>query len=370
MDHMIDKYFRLWWLQIIVTFIHNGFAALLLLIFFRASVTLQQLFFAEFLGSAVVTVYLLFRHTFFSRFDIRFGFFLLILSFLLLFLPFSAGIFYAYMIFTTIATMTFFVPYNILFFEQTKRENHLRDMTFYYSIFVFLGIVSPLFGAYLFRFAGVAWFAIFAIAALSIGFLLSGRVEKMTCSYMPFQALTRLRRVRTITMLDGMLGKIIGVVIPIYSLLYLSDERDYGAFLSLMSLVAVFFSFQIAKKSDKSKNRIVFLYPLSFLAAFVVMSFFAIDSFLPFLIAALLLKGLEVLLAPIRSNVMQDAIEPSPINWVSREVFLNAGRAIVLGIVSLALFLNVEREVFIFLGLLHLAVPCIVHIKKIYARAH
>lgn len=366
---LTSQSFKLWWLQAILMIAEIGFASLLALLFFRESVPLYHLFFAQAAGALFVTIYLIMRRVFFSRGDIRLGFLLSMVGFSFLFLPFSIGVYYVYMIFSYVSIMTFFTPYNILFFERTPKERRLRDMTMYFAIFVVVGIVAPIMGAELFERLGLKPFLAIAIMCYGLGFLLAGFVKKERYPFSFQELFSCLKRVRTITTLDGMIGKIFAVI-PLYALLYITSARDFGAFLSVMSLVALFFSFRIAKQSDASQNRVQFLYPLSIIMGCLVMLLGFTNSFWPFFLITLFVKGLDVILAPIRSNIMQDAVPHAPVNWVAREVFLNIGRAAVMGFVGCSFLFGLERISFFLLGILPILFPLLVFRKKVYAPAH
>ena len=145
---------------------------------------------------------------------------------------------------------------------------------------------------------------------------------------------------------------------------------DFGKFLSVMSLVALFFAFRLAKKSDKKQNRTMFIWPLSIATGLVAMCFYFVTTFPVFLILALLLKALTILVEPIRSNIILDKTEKKPIDWISREVFLNIGRMFLVGVVALMLFFKLDKEIFIFLGLVHILFPFVVYYKKVYATSN
>lgn len=366
---LASQAFKLWWLQAILMIAEVGFASFLALLFFRESVPLYHLFFAQAAGALFVTIYLVMRRVFFSRGDIRLGFLLSMVGFSFLFLPFSIGVYYAYMIFSYVSIMTFFTPYNILFFERTPKERRLRDMTMYFAIFVVVGIVAPLVGAELFEWLGLKPFLSIAIACYGLGFFLAGFVKKERYPFSIPALFSCLKRVRTITLLDGMISKIFGII-PLYALLYITSTRDFGAFLSIISLVALFFSFRIAKQSDATQNRVRFLYPLSVMMGCLVVLFGFVNSFWPFFVITLFFKGLDVILAPIRSNIMQDAVPHAPVNWVAREVFLNIGRSIVMAIMGCGFLFGVEQTVFLFLGILPILFPLLVFRKKVYAPAY
>jgi len=362
----LEKHFRVYWLQAILVFAHAGFGILLYIVFFGEHVSLFQLLLAEFAASTAVMIYLIFRRVFFSRFDMRLGFVLYGLGLTLFFLPFSAPLFFAYIIFRSVGIMTFYTPYNILYFNQTQKGKSLQDMTWYWGVGIVAGVVAPLLGGFMLNQFPFGVFLSVAIAILFVGFLFVGKAKEEVYSYTIKEGLTHLKSLRTIVTLDGALHKVMMVVIPVYGLLYLTNEVDYSVFLSLVAVIALLFSFRMAKLSDKLKKRRVFIWPLSIATGIVTGLFFFVDSFWTFLILALLLKALSVMVEPIRSNIIQDKKKKSHLNWISREIYLNIGRAMLLGIVTLMIYFGLQQEIFILLALLHIIFPILVSIKKIY----
>jgi len=362
----LERHFKVYWLQAVYVFAHAGFGVLLYIVFFKEHITLSQLLLGEFLASTAVALYLTFRRALFSRFDMRLGFILYGLVLLLFFLPFSLPIFFTYFILRGIGIMTFYTPYNILFFNQSKRGRSLQDMTWYWGVGIAAGVIAPIFGGFVLGNFSFGVFLALGASVLFCGAWLSGKAKKEEYRYTVAQGLNHLRSLRTVVTIDGALHKVMMVVIPIYGLLYFSDELDYGMFLSLVAVVALLFSFRMAKLSDKLQKRRIFIWPLSIAAGIATGLFYFAESFWAFLALALILRALSVMVEPIRSNIIQDKKKKSHLNWISREIYLNIGRALMLGVVALMMYAGLQQEIFIFLASLHILFPIVVSLKKVY----
>ncbi len=368
---MLKKHFRIWWIQGLNTFFHHGFAVLLYLYFVKESISFAELILAKAVSVLVVIIYLLFRGYFHSRKSIVTSFLLLAASMLLFFTSIDVHIIlYIYFVVDFLGTIIFYTPYNILFFKDANKDKHLQEMTWYWGVSIVTAVVGPIVGAYIFAGFGLNVFLIVSLLIVAFALYLTRFIKSEEYRYTLKQSLQYLKGLRTVNLIDGALHKVKFVIIPVFSLKYIQTETDYGLFLSLISLVALFFAFEMAKFSDKRKKRTIFIWPLSIAAGIVTGLFYFVNTFFWFMVLAVILQALTVLVEPIRSNIIQDKKEKKPITWISREVYLNIGRVILLVFVALLLFYDLEKYVFVLLGLLHISFPVVLHLKKVYAAAH
>ncbi|MFA6427434.1 MAG: hypothetical protein WCW16_03245 [Candidatus Magasanikbacteria bacterium] len=366
-NEIVKKHFRPYWLQIISSTISSGFASILYLSFSRQHATLFILLSAELVSCSSILTYLIIRRSSYIRRDIMMGFFLIAIAMLvLLVFPFSLPLMYIYYALSGVGAICFFVAYNILFFSDAQQHRHLRDMTFYWSIFVIIGAVAPILAAYLLHTTNLSVYLLSACAILLGGAWLASCVSRDRYIYTKSELFHHLKGLRTITAIDGALHKVVYIVISLWGLKYITTEMDYGKFLSVVGVVAILVGFRMATVSDKLQKRAIFIWPLSIAAGITTILFFFVDSFVGFLVLALILKAFTVLVEPIRSNIIQDKREKAPINWISREIFLNLGRTSLIAVIVGILYFHVDRGIFIVLGLLHISFPFMVHFKKIY----
>jgi hypothetical protein len=263
----------------------------------------------------------------------------------------------------------FFVPFNVLFFKEgQKLNNNLQHITFYWAIMIISGILGPLAGGYILQKFGINYFVFTALVILFIVVYLVKYLPIEIYNVTKEKLSKTLKGFRTINLLDGALHKVGIVSSTLLSLRFITSEISFGQFLSLVSVVALIFSFQTAKLSDRINKRMIFIWPLSIASAITIFALYFTDNLYIFLGLALTLKALTVMLEPIRSNILQDkADKNNPLIWIARELYLNAGRSIFWLTAFILWYFNLQIILFIIMGFLYLFFPMIVHHKKIYA---
>ncbi len=366
-DKRVANIQRLYVLQTLCSFVAAGFVGILYLHFFKQHISLVDFFLAQALADGAVTSMIAVRRIFFSRRDIQVGFLIVGIALALLLMPFSRSFFYVYTVVRMVGTILFFTPYNILFFEETHTDRRLRSMTGYWAVSVVVGVVAPVACGFIFEQFGRAIFIGSALVLIIAGIVVGSRVPSRVYRYTTKEVYIRLKKLRTINMLDGALHRVEGAV-GFFALLYFTNELNYGIYLSLMALVALVPSFYIAHVSDTRRERMRFMWPISLATGALVWIFAGIHSLSAFIIAMMALNAITVLIEPLRSTILLDATESAPVDWIARELFLNTGRMFFSLTVALFLWFNLTTTLFIFLGILHMAFPCVVWYKKIYKR--
>ncbi|MBT3539070.1 hypothetical protein HOF40_02855 [Candidatus Parcubacteria bacterium] len=362
----IKKQFRPYWLQAILVIINTGFVGLLYLHFTKQDISLSHLFLAEFFSVVFITTILIIKRTYRMRGEIMIGFLLYAIAMIVVLNPFSFSVLYAFFILRGLGSIIFFIPYNIIYFSESKKDKNLQGMTWYWAVGVFAGAVAPILGTFLFIHFGITIFLFTALLLAVLAMYLSRYIPKEKYTYSRKEIFTHIKGLRTLNLIDGALHKVMMIVIPLWATRFLTDEIDFGIFLSLMGVVAIFVSLNMAKMSDRLQKRSIFIWPLSIATGIVTGLFFFATSVTHFLILALLLKAFNILISPLRSNIVQDKFEQSPLLWISREVYLNIGRIFMLAIVASMMFLGLEKEIFIFLALLNILFPFVLYFKRVY----
>lgn len=360
------KYFRIYWLQIFLSVLTYGFVGFVYLHFFKYQASLFHIMFAEGLYCMTSILVILARSSVCYRRDIMIGFALMAVSFIPVFFPFSVSLMYLFVILFGVGTTVFFNAYNTLFFRTIKSNGRMWGITVYWALGGITAVVAPLIGATIFTNFGFYAFLAVAIIIAAIAISLSKYIPDGKFHYGIFQLFKSLKGIRTINMLDGALHRIYLVAFTLFALFFIQKEKNYGMFLSVMSLAAVCISLVNAKISDRSQKRFSFIVGFSLLAAALTVGFYFINTFTWFLIFALALRSVIVMLEPFRSNIVQDHCEFTPINWIAREMLLNIGRSLILLIITALIYLDLFRWAFILFAILFLVFPCLVWHKKIY----
>ena len=366
---MIKKYFKIWWLQAIYMMVQAGFISILYVYFVKNEINFWHIILAEALGYLFAVIFISLKRNFATKRDMLIGYLLILFALLVLLLPFSAYyLLIPYMVLKISGAIMFFTPYNILFFEGTNQDKKVHKMTVYWAIGTVVGIVAPLLGGYIFVRFGLLGFTILAILVLLIGLFFIYYAKNATYKYRLKDILVHIKGARTITMLDGGLQNVSQLLIALFLLNFIKDEFDFGKILSIIALISVVFSFKLAKISDKFKKRIEFIWPLSFLSALVMISFYFVNNLFWAVVLIVLFKFITILFNPLRSNILLDKVSNGPITWISREIYLNIGRFFILGLVAFVVYLGFLREAFVSVAILYLIFPIVVRYKKIYAK--
>ncbi len=363
----IHKHFEVWWLQAFFTFFYTGFVQLLYFFFFKEQISFSRILFADGIGLFVAALFLLRFGSFRAPSSIRWGFVLIICSLFSFFLPFSLSILLPlYFTLSILGIVLFYTTYNILFFRKSKKNHYLKSVTTYWSVAIIAAAFGPLLGGFLFERTPFVFFLSCGMLLMLGALYVSGCLKTESFHYEAREILCYLKGLRTLNMLDGALHKTVMITIGIFSLRYIDSASDFGFFLSGIGLVTLLVSFKIARVSDSLKKRSLFIWPLSVLAAFLVFSFYFVDSLTQYFVLAALFRSITILLEPLRTNVTQDKKGHGAVVWISRELYLTLGRAIFLFMSAFLLYLGFEEELFILFSFMYLLFPIFVYIKKIY----
>jgi hypothetical protein len=365
----IQDFLQVWWSQIAYLVVSNGFVSILYFYFAHNHLNLGYIMLAEALGYTASVVFILFKKQFNSRRDIQIGFFLIIAGLLSLFLPWkSFFILIIYTILRVVGTIIFYVPYNILFFGSIEEGKKLHKMTVYWTIGSLVGILAPVTGGFLFVRLNLGIFVGIALGIISIALFFTFYLKKVVHKYRLKEILIHIKGTRIITMFDGALQTASQLLITLYLLTLVQDAFSFGRILSINALFSIMFSIKVAKFSDKNNRRIEFIWPLSVISALLMFSFYFVSTFWIIVALIIIFKFISTLFTPIRSNIVLDKSENTPVTWISRELYLNIGRATVLFFLSPILYYGFLKESFIVLGLIFTTLPFVILIKRIYAK--
>lgn len=369
MKLFLKKIFQVWWLQVTYMLVSAGFISILYVYFVKDHLNFGYIIFAEALGTIASVLFILLKRQFSLRSDIQFGFILVLFGLLSLLIPVAPiFILIPYTILKVTGAIMFFIPYNILFFAKTDGDKKLYRMTTYWAIGLVIGIFAPILGGFLLSYFSLRIFVAVAIGLLFVGIFLGLFIKKKVYVYDIPTLFRHLKGFRTITLIDGALPTASQLLITLYLLTFIQNEFNFGALLSVIALLSVSFTFPLAKFSDRYKKRLELIWPLSYLAG-AVMVLFYFTTTLGWAIACIILfKFVTTLLWPIQSNIICDRKHVTPMLWISRDLFLNIGRSLVLlSLVPFAYF-GFLKEAFLVVGILFFALPVVVAGKKIYKR--
>ncbi len=334
--------------------------------FYHQHIALSDIFFADAIACAANAMFIVMRKSIHTRRDIRIGFGLMTIGlFLVAFLPHTRTLLYAFYILQVLGAITFYIPVNILYFKGVAEDARMRGMTLYWIVGIATGVAAPLVGALLYAHTSMMVFLIVPLLLTLCGVWMAQYVPEDIISYSRGDVFNYLKGLRVINALDGALHRVSGDA-GFFVLMFASTVASYSSYLSCVSLVMAAVAWIVATKSDKTNNRMKYLWPTALLAGAATMGLSLAHSFITFLILSVVARASLVIAEPLRSNVTQDSAVAHAHIWISREFYINIGRTLLQIIAGILLVIGSPTAALILFGALHIAFPFLVHRKKIY----
>lgn len=236
-------------------------------------------------------------------------------------------------------TVCYWVPLSIHFFKFRKDGKNAAHSGIYFSMWPLLGAILPaLAGAAAAKFGMAA--VLFSGAALLVpAFVLSfGIAEQSSINFSFRDFVGRTKGVKTIIFIQGVWEGVDWIAVPIVTFAFIPEEIKYGAFYTYLGIFGIAAFFLAARASDRTGRRTLFLYPVTIaMAAFTMLSGFS-SSLLAWGIYRGMVSFLVNLFSPFALTVVVDVSKNIEDSFISREFFLNLGRAlgalIVLGVLA------------------------------------
>lgn len=359
--------FRVWWVLIAYSTVQSGFLAILFAYFVKNNLNFGLVLLAEGLGYALSAIFLLSKRRFTTRGGMRLGLAMVLFSLPLLLTPIAPFyILFPYTLLKISGGILFYVPYNILFFENTDKDKKMQRMALYWGIGSAVSVLAPMTGGWIMSEFGLPVFIVVALFILVIALLLTRLVKRAEYPYRRTEIMNHINRFRVISMFDGALQSTSGLLIALYLLTFIKSEFNFGQILSVIALASVLLSLRLARISDRTKKRLEFIWPLSIGVGILMGSLYFAHSLVVAVVIIIVYQFLNSLFNPIRSNILLDNVGHEPITWLSRELYLNLGRAITLISLSVIVYTGHLREAFLVMAGLFFIFPFLLLYKKVY----
>ncbi|MFA6088900.1 MAG: MFS transporter [Candidatus Woesearchaeota archaeon] len=273
-------------------------------------------------------------------------------------------VYYLYLIIIVIVVIFYWPTINYLFFSNSSKETHATDSYFYGIFASFLSIIIPPISGYIILKQGYSFVyclggILFIIPLIFSYFLVSNTPIYLKSHDKPFfqrikDNFKEYKGLKLITFLDGGIPYLSAVIIPVFSLTYFSNTKDYGIFLSYLGILAAVFSFFISKLSDKLQKRKWPVVLSAILLAIAVISMSFVSDVKHWYIVIGFFTVVTVLSGPIRFAIQLDSKDKGASFWITREFFMNFGRAIFMFIAFLIFYLGYSKYIFYFFFLVAL----------------
>ncbi len=300
----------------------------------------KWVFIFGYMALAIVSVVvLLFVTTYNSKWFLRMSFILnsgMALGFFVLPLQIA---FFGYVIGWAGLIILFWVPLNMLFFQESHSARHAQDSWRYMVAPGLLSMVIPPLGALMMRFYGYRWLFLLTVGMYLIAMAwFWRRVPDVVWKVQRREAIVRFKGLKTISMFEGALHFFSSVILSVYALRFLQNETDVGLFWSYVAITGVVAGFLVARVSDGTQERKKYIIALFSMLFLCVIGFMFARTLAWFLVVMGVYTVMATISAPIRLAISMDVKEKDMNFWWGRELFLNIGRAGTLAVAGLLFF--------------------------------
>ncbi len=242
-------------------------------------------------------------------------------------------------------TISYWVPMNIHFFKFRQEGKNASHTGLFFLMWPLLGAILPAFAGIAAQNYGMPFVFFLSAAILIPGLLFSYTIKQSDALIFSFKNFTgNTKGLKTILFLQGIWEGIDWVVVPLATLAFVSTEAGFGAFYSYLGFFGIIAFFLVGRVSDRMKKRAVFLYPVTIaMAAFTVLSGLS-STFFEWGVYRGAVSFLVNLFSPFAMTIVIDMTKNIQDSMISREFFLNFGRALGAMIVALMLVMAVPIQ--------------------------
>jgi len=273
----------------------------------------------------------------------------------------SALVLYLFSFLVGVNCFLFWVPFNILFFEQCKgQEASLSSL--YFAINPFFGVFLPVVGGFIAQSIGFPFLFFIALVmyamVIPIAFFAIGN---RSLSFSLQNSISDLKGFRTLILVEGAYGGGIAASVTVISLFYFTTPADLGVFLSATTLVSLIASFIVSRISDAFRKRRKFItYSGSALSLATAVAALATTA-MGWASVISLRNFTSAIFYPFTTAIVLDRQRNVQKTMVAREWLLNYGRVagIALVVFSSILLSDIHYSLLL-LGLVILAYPVLI----------
>lgn len=269
-----------------------------------------------------------------------------------------------YALFGAATYIFFWIPFNYVFFQTSKKETNSTDSAFFFNSTAILGTFVPLLGAAVIGHLGYRWlFGIAFIYYLILGTYVYFRLPDETHTSNFRLDVQKFKGLKTIACLEGSLQYFSGVILAIYALLFFQDAANYSHYLSYLGLIGFIIALFISRRSDHQQKRLGYLFVLYSLMCLAIISLATASSTVHWMIVVGIFMIINGISLPLRSAVSMDVKVVDMGFWKTREFFLNLGRVATLAISALFFYLHLYWPIFVIFALIATVYPFLVRYK-------
>ncbi|MBI2572627.1 hypothetical protein HYV86_02095 [Candidatus Woesearchaeota archaeon] len=258
----------------------------------------------------------------------------------------------------------YWIPFNTVFYGGAQKNTNASYSAIYFASYSLIAILIPPLAAFLLE--RVGYLAVFSVVALFYivgSFWITKFIPEQTHTIVLHDVVTKFKGLKTISMMEGAAHYAKGVIIPVYTLIYITREQNFGFFLSYVALIAFFIALYLCYHSDRTQQRMKYLFFLLFglAGSFVALAFVHTLTF--WLIVVGVLTIFYDISVPLRLAVSMDVKKNDLDFWYSRELFLNIGRSIMLAVAAVLFYFGFSAVIFGLFAVMLMIYPFLLRYK-------
>lgn len=270
-------------------------------------------------------------------------------------------------LFFGLAQPLFWVPYNLMFFEHRARTVNAGTSAIAFAVQPVLDVIAAVTSGLLVIYYGYPGLFAAAFVLGLVGFPGTFRLHPRSPVKVDIWVrLSRLKRLRTLMLLDGVSQGIIWIGVALVTLTFLDEAMDYAVFFAIMGIMGAFASLLLGRISDKRSKRFGFIWPVALVFALAnIVSAFA-TTLLVWGITRGLTTFFGLIFDPFKNAAYLDVVDTVEDLYMGRELLLNVGR--VGGAVILLLFSLVGQlqAALLVAGAIAVSVPVLITVGNLY----
>lgn len=230
--------------------------------FLEKNISLRQMTLANALFFMAGSVFLILFRTYFSRLSWFLAQIATILGLLLAMQVTNVYQYYLYGVLLGMGGILFFIPYNIVHFRLTPGYRNSFSAAIMFSVIPVISFLAPLTAGFLAQISyDYIWYGSFLFFLIVLWLI---KIQNNFQYKIKFKNdLTSLRFTWQLLVIEGLWEPIIFGVISIFTLNFVKTPLGFGSFLSYLGLMAIVANLLLGNKSDKLKNRVRFLIPVT-----------------------------------------------------------------------------------------------------------
>lgn len=262
----------------------------------------------------------------------------------------------------------FWVPYNITYFRFTRSDSRALLSGFMFLVFPLMNTVFPFISGLIIDSFGFRMIFLISVAASLIALFYVNRIsDSKTLDLYYWKTLKPAKGVRTLVYLEGVWQGIAWTSIPLITFSFINSGFGYGSFLSYLGFLGAAAALILCGMSDRLRNRTFFILPVVVLVSVFTIAGGLTYSFGGWVVVNGLISFFVAMTSPFTVSVVLDKIKDVRDGMVSRELFLNLGRATGVLVVLLCFhFFESLHYPLIAAGLAFLLYPIVLRGKKLY----